>query len=116
MTTKKANLDLTTINTAANYKMLNPLGGKGFCQTGAMSITREQMDQLIAALGGEPHNAVKASTKYLIVPNEPDFRKGSKYRAAVERGTVIITEQQFVELILPSVDELLGDGSGGSKA
>lgn len=116
MPTKKTSFDLATVQTAAQWKMLNPLGGATFCQTGTMSITRQEMDQMITALGGEPHKAIKSTTKYLIVPNDPDFRKGSKYQAAMTAGTAIITEQEFVELLVPSVDELLGDGSEGSKA
>ena len=108
--------DVEVLRTAVHYGMLKTLGGQGFCQTGTMSITRDKLERLIAELGGVPTSAVTATTEYLIVPNEEDFRKGSKYRAALSRGIAIITEKQFVDMILPSVDELLGDGSEGSKA
>lgn len=111
----KTKLDLTTLNRAVAFGMLHKLNGQGFCQTGSMSITRQEMDQIITALHGRVDSAVKSNTTYLIVPNG-DYRKGSKHKAAMQRGTVIITEAEFVNLILPTEDELRGGGSEGSKA
>ena len=98
--------DLAVITTAVKWKMLNRQDGKRFCQTGTMSCTRAQMEQLIAAVGGLCDSTVKSATDYLIVPNDPSFRKGSKYKAAQDAGVTVISEQEFCEMILPTVEEL----------
>ena len=99
--------DLGKIRTAVSWKLLRSLSGQRFCQTGTMSATRAQMDTLIAACGGTVDATVKTATDWLIVPNDPSFRKGSKYKAAQSQGTKIITEAEFCGMILPSAEELL---------
>jgi NAD-dependent DNA ligase len=114
MAKTKITFDLGTVQKAAEWSLLRSLAGKTFCQTGSMSISRDDMQQLIAAVGGTVHTAVKSNTNYLIVPNDPSFRKGSKYNEAVKRGTTVLTEQDFCEMIFPTIDELLGDDNAGS--
>lgn len=98
--------DLATIHKAVEWKLLKSLAGKRFCQTGTMSCSRAQMDQLIVAVGATPDSTVKQATDYLIVPNDPAFRKGSKYKAAEASGTTIITEEEFCMMIMPTENEL----------
>lgn len=105
---------LATVQQAVSWKLLKTVSGKNFCQTGSMSISRADMDTLITAVGGNVHNAVKSNTNFLIIPNDPSFRKGSKHKEAENRGTTVITEQEFCEMIFPTVEELLGDSDAGS--
>lgn len=100
-------MNVGVVETAVQWGLLKSLMGKSFCLTGKMSLTRQGMSALIQALGGECHDAVKKSTTFLIIPNEEEFRKGSKFRAAMSHGTMCITEEDFAGLILPTVDELL---------
>lgn len=106
MVKASATFDLGTVNKAVAWKMLKSLKGLHFCQTGSMSITRAQMDQLIVACGGVVDAVVKSQTDYLIVPNDPAFRKGSKYKAAQAQGTSVISEEEFCGMILPTEEEL----------
>lgn len=106
MTKPSATFDLNTLHQAVTWKLLKPLGGRSFCQTGSMSISRAQMDQLITVCGGSLHSVIKSSTNYLIVPNGPEFRKGSKYKAALDQGVTVITEDEFCGMILPTEKEL----------
>lgn len=110
-------LDSKDFDRALRFNLFKQLHGHKFCQTGTMSITRAQLESLITALGAENHHAIKTSTTALIVPNGMDFRKGSKYNAAVKAGTMIITEREFCEMFLPGLDELYGDrnAAGASK-
>lgn len=103
---KASTFNLTTVKTAVKWKMLKDLEGKVFCQTGTMSLKRPEMVQLILACGGATHDVINNSVDFLIVPTDDGFRKGSKYNAAQERGVKIITESEFCEMILPTVEEL----------
>lgn len=103
---KASTFNLGTVQTAAKWKLLRSLAGHRFCQTGTMSVTRAEMDQLIIACGGEVHAVIKTQTDYLIVPSDDSYRKGSKYKAAENAGTKIITEAEFCEMILPTEEEL----------
>lgn len=108
MTTKGPTVDKALIQKALEWGLLKSLAGKSFCMTGAMSITRQAMQDFIMALGGEKHDAVKKGTTYLIIPSGDNFRKSSKYRAAQSNGVECITEEEFGLMILPTLDELLG--------
>ena len=107
-------VDYATLEKAVNWGLLNDLNYKSFCQTGTMSVKRQDMEWLISKCGGQVHSAIKSTTDYLIVPDIDGFRKGSKYQAAQRNGTVVITEEQFAEMLLPSVTQLLGGSNGGT--
>ena len=107
MTKTQVNFQLATVQQAVSWGLLKTQNGLNFCQTGNMSISRSDMDALIATIGGNSHNAVKCNTDYLIVPNDPSFRRGSKFKEAENRGVPVITEQEFCEMITPTVEELL---------
>ena len=97
--------------TAVKWGLLKTLQGKSFCQTGSMSTTRARIENIINALGGEVHADIRSTTDYLIVPGTEGYRQGSKYKAAVNKGKMVITEAQFCAMILPTVEELLGDSN-----
>lgn len=104
---KEPTVNKSVIEQAVQWGLLKSLVGKSFCMTGAMSLTRQGMQDLIRALGGDAHDAVKKGTTYLIVPNGEDFRKGSKFRAAQSNGVETISEEEFAAMILPTIEELL---------
>ena len=112
--TKKA-VDLSNIQTAMDWGLLKSLNGKSFCMTGTMSAKRAEMGHLIDLLGGVYHDAVRQGTDYLIIPDYDTLRAGSKYNAAQRLGKVVLTEEEFCGMILPTLDELLGGSDGTRK-
>lgn len=105
---------------AAQHGLLKRLDGRAFCMTGTLSMKRAEIEELIEILGGTVHSQVKQSTSYLLIPDW-DVNSSSKFQAASRSGVNVLTEADFCEMILPSVDELLtggrNDGSEhGSKA
>ena len=118
MATSKKAVDLSNVEQAVKWGLLKSLSGKSFCMTGTMSAKRQEMERLINLLGGDYHDAVRAGTDYLIIPDYDTLRAGSKYNAAQRLGKVVLTEEEFCNMILPTLDELLGgsDGTGRGKA
>jgi NAD-dependent DNA ligase len=117
-TSSKKAVDLGNVELAVTWGLLKSLRGKSFCMTGTMSAKRAEMEKLITLLGGSFHDAVRQGTDYLIIPDYDTLRAGSKYDAATRLGKVILTEEEFCGMILPTLDELLGgsDGTGRGKA
>jgi len=73
-----------------------PLAGETFVFTGALSsMTREEAQELVRKLGGNPSNSVSKKTDYVVVGENP----GSKYTKALQLGVKIISEQEFLSLI-----------------
>ena len=118
MATTKAKVDLSNVDQALAWGLLKSLNGKSFCMTGTMSAKRAEMEKLITLLGGNYHDAVRQGTDYLLIPDYDTLRAGSKYDAATRLGKVVLTEEEFCNMILPTLDELLGgsDGTGRGKA
>ncbi|MGE5542798.1 MAG: NAD-dependent DNA ligase LigA, partial [Bacillota bacterium] len=72
-----------------------PLAGKRFVVTGTLSaMKRHEAEKLIADLGGQVMSGVSKTTDYLIVGLDP----GSKYEKALELGTKILSEEEFLEM------------------
>jgi DNA ligase (NAD+) len=72
------------------------LAGKSFVFTGAMeSLSREEAEAKVKALGGKASSSVSKNTGYVVVGTEP----GSKYQKALELGVKIISEEEFLKLI-----------------
>lgn len=104
------------VNKVLGFDLFKELGGKAFCMTGTMSVSRQHLESVINYCGGVNHASIKSNTFALLVPNGDDFRKGSKYQAALSKGIMIVTEREFCQMILPSIDELRGtNGSGASN-
>lgn len=118
MATNKKALDLVDVDQAVAWGLLKRLENKSFCMTGTMSAKRAEMEGLIVKLGGHVHDAVRSGTDYLLIPDYETLRAGSKYNAASRLGKVVLTEEEFCKMILPTLDELLGgsDGTGRGKA
>ncbi|MFC1962264.1 NAD-dependent DNA ligase LigA [Chloroflexota bacterium] len=73
-----------------------PLAGMEFVLTGKMeSLTRQEVEARIRALGGTAGSSVSKKTDYLVLGTEP----GSKLARAQELGTKQLNEEEFLELI-----------------
>lgn len=99
-------MDRQNLTQAREWGLLKDLVGKTFCFTGTMSLKRDDLTWLIVMLGGNVQSSVTVTTDYLLIP-DGTVRKGSKYQAAVRHGTKIINEEEFCDMIFPSLDELL---------
>lgn len=87
-------------DTEQNYT--NIFGGKTFCITGKLNIydNREKLVEEIEKYGGKIVSGVTSKTNYLITN---DTESGSsKNKKALQYGTTIISEADFVELIKQS--------------
>jgi len=73
-----------------------PLAGMEFVLTGKLeSLTRQEAEAKVKALGGTTGSSVTKKTSYLVVGADP----GSKLTRARELGTKQLTEKDFLELI-----------------
>lgn len=73
-----------------------PLAGKTLVATGTLeSFSRSEIKAAIEAAGGRAASSVSKKTDYVIVGDSP----GSKADKARQLGVVILSEQQFKELI-----------------
>lgn len=72
------------------------LAGKAFVLTGALqNMTRSEAAEEIKRFGGKVTSSVSKNTDYVVVGKSP----GSKYNKAQELGIVILTEDEFMEMI-----------------
>lgn len=90
----------------AQHGLLKRLDGRAFCMTGTLSMKRAEITELIETLGGTVHSQVKQTTSHLLIPDW-DVNASSKFDAATRQGTEVITESDFCDMILPTVEELL---------
>lgn len=75
----------------------NPFSGKTLCVTGKLNhFTRDSINEKIAELGAKASGSVSSKTDYLIT-NEASG--SSKYKKAVELNILIITEDEFLNMI-----------------
>ena len=73
------------------------LAGKAFVLTGTLAtMTREEAEAKIEALGGKVSGSVSRKTAYLVVGADP----GSKFDKATELGVPILEEDEFRMLIM----------------
>lgn len=70
--------------------------GKTFVITGALNISRKDLEQSIINRGGKVSSSVSKNTSYLI--NNDVSSNSSKNKKANELGVPIISEQDFMEL------------------
>jgi DNA ligase (NAD+) len=72
-----------------------PLAGKTFVITGTLSsLSREDAQERVRALGGRASSSVSAKTDYVVVGADP----GSKLRKAESLGVRTIDEDEFIRL------------------
>ena len=74
-----------------------PLAGKTYVITGALSRPRNEFEALITNLGGKLGSSVTSKTTALIT-NTPDSGS-SKNKKAQQLGIDIITEEQFISIL-----------------
>jgi len=74
-----------------------PLSGKSFVLTGTMaSLGRAEAKEKIESLGGKVSGSVGKGTNYVVVGENP----GSKLKKAQQLGKTILTESEFLELVV----------------
>ncbi|MEF8873320.1 MAG: NAD-dependent DNA ligase LigA [Candidatus Thermoplasmatota archaeon] len=72
------------------------LDGKKFVFTGALDeYTRNEASELVEKFGGRATSSVSGATDYLVVGENP----GSKLDDAIEEGTAILEEKDFLEML-----------------
>ncbi|MGE5484169.1 MAG: NAD-dependent DNA ligase LigA [Ignavibacteriales bacterium] len=72
-----------------------PFAGKRFVVTGTLNtMKRHEVEKLITDLGGQVMSGVSKTTDYLVMGLDP----GSKYEKALELGTKILSEEEFLAM------------------
>ena len=85
-----------------------------FCFSGVLEqISRETAQDVVKSLGGRVTTAVSKKTDYLVVGNVledgRDYQQGSKYKKAVELGSVIVVQgEELFYGLLQTYHELCG--------
>ena len=59
------------------------------------NMTRDEAEELIKSMGGRTSSSVSKNTTYVLLGENP----GSKYEKALKLGVIILTEDQFLEMI-----------------
>lgn len=85
------NFNLLSLNNSSN----NYFTGKSFVLTGALSVSRDVMEERLEKLGALSKSSVSKSTDFVLVGDKP----GSKYDKAVQLGIKIYTEDEINSLI-----------------
>lgn len=73
----------------------NYFSGKSFVLTGALSVSREVMEERLEKLGAFSKSSVSKSTSFVLVGDKP----GSKYDKALQLGVQIYTEDEILPLL-----------------
>ena len=72
------------------------LKGKTLVLTGTLrNMTRDEAQEFIKSMGGKPTSSVSKNTSYVIAGENP----GSKLDKARDLGVIILTEDEFLEMI-----------------
>ena len=89
-------LALGVVPQEGGQKISNKLEGKTFVLTGALStMTRDEAGEKIKQLGGKVSSSVSKKTSFVVAGENA----GSKYEKAQNLGVIILTEQEFLEMI-----------------
>ena len=71
--------------------------GKTFVLTGALTrFTREEAEEKIELLGGKASGSVSKKTSFVVAGENA----GSKLRKANELGIPVLTEEEFLEMLV----------------
>ncbi|MEG2377125.1 MAG: NAD-dependent DNA ligase LigA [Clostridia bacterium] len=91
------------VNTESRMELIdNRFAGMTFVLTGSLSqFTRSEAGALIESMGGKVSSSVSKKTSYLVAGEDA----GSKLRRAQELSVMIISENQFLELMGNQVTE-----------
>lgn len=76
---------------------VNLFKGAGIVFTGALSLTREYYEKLVALFGGDFQSSVTKKTEYLVMADK--HSQSSKAVKARAQGVKLINEQEFLDLI-----------------
>lgn len=106
------NIDYANLARAAEWELLKSLSGKTICITGALSMSRDDLERFIRALGGQMTESVNNFTDYLVCADSS--KMSSKLKEATVRGVPVLTEEEFCGMIMPTVEELLGGSNAGT--
>jgi len=68
--------------------------------TGTLSMRREDLVELLRAVGGRWDERVNYYTNFLVVGDTGRFGETKKIHDARMRGTTIVTEEEFVAMLL----------------
>jgi len=73
------------------------LEGKVFVITGSLSKSRDEFKAIIEQKGGKVSGSVSKKTNYLLMGD--DAEGTSKHKKALEVGTIILSEEEFYQLL-----------------
>lgn len=91
-------LQFVTIKNAAPKKVVagGSLCGKSFCFTGAASMPRKKLWELVEKNGGVVHEGIKKDTDYLVLADVNST--SGKAKAARKQGVTLLSEADFVKM------------------
>ncbi|MFC1851972.1 NAD-dependent DNA ligase LigA [candidate division CSSED10-310 bacterium] len=82
---------------------ISALAGKSFLFTGELeAFTRSRAQELVSSKGGKAATSVTKKTDYVVVGKNP----GSKINKARKLGLIILTEQEFIDLLAEKEKEI----------
>ena len=91
-------LQFVTIKTAIQKKFVpgGSLGGKSFCFTGAASMPRKKLWELVEKNGGIVHESINKDTDVLVLSDVNST--SSKAQKARKQGTTLMSEDDFIKM------------------
>ena len=91
-------LQFVTIKNAAQKIVVagGSLGGKSFCFTGAASMPRKKLWELVEKNGGVVHEGIKKDTDFLVLADVNST--SGKAKAARKQGITLLSEADFVKM------------------
>jgi DNA ligase (NAD+) len=97
LTNQQVVLDLLENGVTIKDIVVGKLSGKSLCFTGAMKNKRPVLEKMAAEQGGEVKGSVGKGLTYLVIadPNSTS----SKAVAARKFGTVLISEEEFLDMV-----------------
>lgn len=103
MATQISKEDFELLQCAAEAGLLKKLDARdrSISMTGRLSMPRAEFVKLIRAVGGTWDEHPTWGTAYLIVGDTSIHGRTQKMREAEARGTKIISEEDFIEMIKP---------------